>query len=408
MSLPTSAESAALPLTRTGAGRQLWLLRIACLLQLLGFGTTFSFEAVWMRDHFMGETFIGSVIFTYMLLILCSGVAWGMLADRTGQAARIACAGCAIFVAGVIWLSFSDSPGAFLAYAFFRGLGQPMILNMMPVLVFAVIGTGETGGVGRGYSLYRIFGSVGFIASSLAFPYLFSGVEWILRAGAAGLILGALPLLWIPPTRRHADGDGRRREVFRNRELLGFLAATFFFATAHPAVYAFLSPYARSMGADNTTIGLLGALMGVVALIALPICGWATDRFGPRRLLVLALLAQPLRALAQSLAATPAGLFPAQFFHFFTWAGSEVAAYLFVTRLVGERHRALGMALYNGALILGMMAGSPVCGYLAEHHGYVAMYRTMSAVASLGLAIFGVLLWRRSRAAPAPEFKAGA
>jgi len=88
---------------------------------------------------------------------------------------------------------------------------------------------------------------------------------------------------------------------------------------------------------------------GLVALVALPLTGMGVDRFGTRLLLAMAFVAQPLRALSLSLIGQYEWLLLPHIFHFFTWAGFEVAGVLFVASLAAEGSRATAQTLYVGA-----------------------------------------------------------
>lgn len=385
MDSTTPTEPAARP-------KRLALLRASCFLQMFAFGAIFAFAAVWMRDRGLGEFLIGKVTFASTAVLLLTGIGWGVLADRTGRADLIAVAGCALMAGAMLLLSFCRRPGHFFAYAVLSGLSTPMIRNMMPLLAVAIF---HSTVAGRGYGLYRIFGSLGFVIATLGLPCLTQDIGLLLRISAGAMLLATAPLLFYGgrPTAGHSRGS--IGAVLRNRELTWFFAAMFFFSVAMPAIYSFGPVYARTLGAGVRFLGLFSGSMGIIAFIALPTTGWAVDRFGPRLILLLAFIAQPMRAFTLSLFGEYQWLLVAQVFHFFTWAGLEVAAVLFITRLAGEGNRATAMSIYVSIAFLGGMAGAPVAGYLAENFGYAVMFRAAAVCAALGTALFGGLLWAR-------------
>ena len=68
--------------------------------------------------------------------------------------------------------------------------------------------------------------------------------------------------------------------------------------------------------------------------------------------LLLAFIAMPLRALLLTLASNYEWLLFPQVFHFFTWAGFEVAGVLFVARLASEGNRGMAQAMFMSAQVL--------------------------------------------------------
>jgi len=380
--------------------RRLWWLRGACFLQLVAMGTIFSFETVWMREHGLGETLIGVLLAVATALVLVAGIGWGLLADRTGRPAWIVAGGCLSMAGALFLLAHCREPAHFAAYAVLRGISYPMIWNIMPLLALSVL-AGRA--AGRGYGSYRIFGSMGYILATLVLPRLLPDIGTLLMLAAGAMLLAYLPLRAgrFPVQRRREHGGWR--ELLTNHELLGLFAAAFFFAMANPAIYAFLPVYARRLGADVKFIGLLLAFNGIIGLVAMPVCGRIVDRFGPRRMLWLAFLAQPLRLAVYSLVSDYRWLIAPQALHFFTWAGLEVSAVLFITRLAGEGRSATAMSGYMGMHVLGSIVGVSLTGLVAENLGYGVMFRGSALCSTLGLLVFTVVLLhlrRRDRTAP--------
>ena len=229
-----------------------------------------------------------------------------------------------------------------------------------------------------------LFRSVG----NLLMPRLIDDIQTLFLVASASFFVAVIPTFFIRIQLPERRDSGSLRRALANRELLGFLLAVFFFALAVPAIFTFTWVYARDLGGDNSFIGLLAAVQGFVAMVALPLTGWGVDRFGTRLLLLLAFIVQPLRALSLSLVDSYQWLLLPQVFHFFTWAGFEVAGVLFVARLASEGNRGMAQAMFMSAQVLGNLLGSALAGYLAEHHGYASMYGVSGALAAVGLGIF--------------------
>ena len=369
---------------------QLWLLRATCFIQFFSVGILWAYQTVWMKERGMGEFFIGQVQALSTVLTLIGGFAYGYLADVTGRPVRIMVAGCVLTSASLVYFARCVEPVDFVIYSVIAGLSMPMMQNMLPLLAVSVL---EGGGAGRKYGAYRVFGSIGYSISTLVLPRVIGDIGYLLRMSAVVLLLAPLPALLVrsTPPARVDHPHSRIGSVLRNRELVGFFVAVFFFGLAAPAIFRFTPIYARQLGADQAFIGLLGAALGLVSIVALPMSGWAVDRYGPRLLLLLALVAQPVRVLCLSFVTRHDLILLPRLLHIFTFAGLEVAAMLYVTRLAGPQSRGTALAIYAGSHVLARAFASVAAGYLAEEFSYTVMYRASAVAATIGLVIFVAL-----------------
>ncbi len=374
--------------------RQLWILRAVCFIQFFATGIMWSYQTVWMKEQGVGEFFIGQVQAISTVLTLVTGIVYGYLADVTGRPNRIMILGTFLAGATLFYLSRCTERWHFIVYALMAGVSMPMVLNMLPLMALSIV---EGGKAGRKYGTYRVFGSLGYSISTLLLPRVIGSIGPMLHVAAMAMVLAVVPALLLATPRRTSHKHGRLRPVLRNRELMGFFAAMFFFGLAAPAVFQFTPTYARELGADDKFIGLLGAMLGLVSLISLPSAGPAVDRYGPRLLLTLALLAMPLRVLALSFVDAYTYMLLPRLLHMFTFGALEVAAVLYVSRLAGPQSRGTAMSVYAGANVLARALGSPLAGYLAEEFSYPLMYRASAVASSVGLVLFVAMNLRSRR-----------
>jgi len=367
----------------------MWALRCAMFLILLGCGIVWTYAGIWMKQQGAGETFIGLLIGAGSALSAAAGLFWGWLADRTAGATPVAAAGCLLTAVALLVLAVSHSAAGFCLYQMLVSTGMAATLSIMPVLALALIGEERPG---SGYANFRIFGSLGYIVGLFVLASLVRDLAHVLLASSVLLASAIAPLMLANvETRGHVRHYGISALV-RRPGLPGMLAAVFFYAMGVPAVFTFLALYAHRIGMDNAAVGRLMGMCGVVALPGLPLMGLAADRLGARLVLGAGFVALPVRILLQAAASGPTGLFAAQLLHLLTWAGPEVTAYTFVTRLAGRRDRAVAVSGLVTARTLGQLAGNPLCGWLAERAGYRTMFAVMAAVSFFGFLLFILLV----------------
>jgi len=366
---------------------RMWALRGAMFLILLGAGIFWVYAGVWMRSHGIGETSIGILMGFGGVLTALAAMFWGWLSDHTGRSTPIVCAGCLFTGVGLISLSQSRTIPAFALSQALVAAGISATLSVMPLLALAVLGGKKQG---AGYGRFRMFGSAGYMVGLYILAATIQGLQRLLLTAGIIMVLGVIPLLLasVRPL-RHLERHGLR-VVLRRPRFLRFLVAVFFFSWGGPAVFAFLALYAQTpdFSMDQSGIGRLLGMCGVMAVIALPLVGTLADRLGSRSILLLSFLAMPLRLLVQAAARSAFGLYVAQCFHFLTWAGPEVVIYVYVQRLVGERDKGVAVSAYFTTRTVAAIVANPLIGFFAEHLGFRPMFVIVACISSLGLITF--------------------
>lgn len=364
---------------------RMWGLRAAMFLILMSCGIVWVYAGIRMKDCGLGETFIGVLLGVGGALSACVGLFWGWLSDRTGKSTPIVAAGCLLIGGslGILWVS--RQPAQFVTYQIVVSCGMSATSTVMPLLALSLIGSEAPG---AGYGRFRVFGSVGYMVALYGLASALDGLDRLFHVAAACAVAAVVPLLWanVRP-QRHAHRHGFAG-LLRHPPLAWFLLAVFLLSLGSPSVFTFLAIYARGLGLGQAQVGRLLGVLGVAALVGLPIMGTVADRIGGERVLLLGFLAMPARILIQAAADGPLGLYAAQCLHCLTWAGPEVVAYTYVTRLAGEQDRGVAVSALITTRTLGHLVGAPLTGYLAENAGYGRMFVTMAALSSLGFFVF--------------------
>jgi len=237
------------------------------------------------------------------------------------------------------------------------------------------------------YGHLRLWGSVGFVAVSLAagkwlvdtridaFPYWLAGL----------LLLMALSARGFPDDVEYNDhpdqGRGRYPAAF-----FFLLAASFLMQASHGAYYGLYSLYLMRLGYSGMEIGALWVL-GVLAEIILMWRGSrAVQNADPAWVLGGCLLLAALRWLGIGLLSQWYWLAPLQLLHAASFAAFHVAAITAVRRLAPAERHAAAQGWYSAAGFgLGAMAGITGCGIIAQHAGFPQAFLVCTGIALLGV-----------------------
>ena len=371
----------------------IWILRLTCLLQIASMGILFVFEAVRMKDMGVNESEIGLILGFSSGIFIFFSIFWGRLADKKGWHKKIVVWGTFGFAGLLFYFAFCTTPWQFFVYGIMRSVFMPMIAGIMPTIAVKAHGEKQQG---RKFGIYRAFGSIGFILGTMVLPLILNDIAIVAQTSSLFLIGSLFLISKLPkPEAIHIE---RAPLKIRNLDSLIklFLFSMFFISLADPAVHGFFNAYARDLGGSTRLLGLLAGMFGLVAFFFLPLMGRAIDHFRPSSVLVISLLFQPLRVFVTSTLDDPNFLWIPILFHGICWGGMEVAAVVYLSRRVREGQKATVLSYYMAVRMLGTLVGASICGYVAEHFGYVLMFRTISAAALVGalIYVFGIVLSR--------------
>ena len=353
-----------------------WTLRLSCMLQIASMGVLFAFESVRMKDMGVGEAMIGLILGSGSGFFIVSSLFWGRLADRNRWHKKIVASGTIAFVGLLHYFAICETSGEFFFYSLGRAAFMPMIAGMMPTIAVNAFGRKNRGSK---FGIYRAFGSLGFILGAMVSPLIFNDIAVVARVASITLLLSLILIRGLPDPLRIGE---------LNPIIKRFLIAFFFIALAEPSVHGFFTAYARDLGASTRLIGMLLGVMGLVALVSLPLMGKAVDRASPNLILSISFLAQPLRVFTTSCIGDPHYLWIPLLLHGICWGGIEVSAIVYLSSLVNEDQRATVLSYYTAMRMFGMLVGAGISGYLAETMGYVFMFRVLSGAALVGAVIY--------------------
>jgi len=147
--------------------------------------------------------------------------------------------------------------------------------------------------------------------------------------------------------------------------------------------------YARQLGLSLSEIGLLLSLNSAVAIALKPVLGFAADRFGPKRVLVVAVALRSLVSLALAFSTAPWQLFAVRALHGVSMALRDPAAGVLIAERGGEKGVASAFAWYQTAKTVAGSSSKAAAGLLIGLAGarYPILFLVGFALSALPLAL---------------------
>ncbi|HKJ89055.1 MAG TPA: MFS transporter, partial [Gammaproteobacteria bacterium] len=310
-------------------------------------GAILPYWSLYLRSLGLAAVQIGVLVGAIQITKVFAPNVWGPLADRTGRRLAVA---------------RTTALGALFAFLPLYGLDT--FWTMLPVVaVFAFFHAGPlplvVGAVwdmirsrGGHYGRLRLWGSVGFIATSVALGFLLDALGYVhLLDFLNGLLVGILAVTLLLPE-PGAGGNGRNsagslRETLRPRRVWGFFTTTFLMQASHGAYYGFFSIYMSAHGYSGLSIGLLWGL-GVAAEVGVFLyTDQLVGRFGVRQVLAGSLILAVVRWGMIGSTTVLGWLLAAQTLHAATFATFHAAAAHHTHELFPGNQRSSGFALYS-------------------------------------------------------------
>ena len=378
--------------TAAGTALPYWRLSAFYLFFFAALGALLPYWGVYLRalGHTPGE--IGSLMAIIAGTKIVAPNLWGWLADRRGERLSVVRLG-----AGLAFLLFL---GVFPAHGFWA---LALVMALFSFFWNAALPQFEANtfnwlGAGRErYSRIRLWGSIGFIATSASLGPLLdrlgeAALPWFVAALFLGLWLASLAA---PPAPR-GDGAPQAHEsilaVLRRPHVWSLLLVCFLMQASHGPYYAFFSIHLQDHGYSGFAIGGLWAL-GVIAEIGVFL---AMHRLLPRHgALVLLLTSLGLTALRWLLIAlfvdSPLVLVLAQTLHAASFGLYHAVAISLVDRFFTGPHQGRGQAFYSSMSFgAGQAVGAFAAGLLWTAAGGAATFASAAGVAAAALAVGAV------------------
>ena len=237
------------------------------------------------------------------------------------------------------------------------------------------------------YARVRLWGSIAFIVIAIGAGHLLEGrsPDMIYYVGLVVVVIMVGSTLGLPNPKVEASTSSTfpLLEILRQPSFLLFLAAAGCVQSSHGVYYAFATIHWRSVGLDDTVIGLLWAEGVIAEIVLFAFAVSVLRKLEPEKLIMLGGLAGLVRwSILANTDSLPV-LILIQVLHAFTFGAAHLGAIHFMARTVPAQLSATAQSVYAAA-VMGIASGGSM--FLSGWLYGQAAGKAYFAMAALGAA----------------------
>lgn len=363
-------------------------------------GAFWPFIYVYYRSEIgLSGTQIGLIVMALAAMGTLAAPLWGMLNDRLGRT-RLLLTIQALCLAAVCLLvgQLRSFIGILAAMGLFSVFSSPI----MPLLDSTTLGLlGERRDL---YGAYRAWGTIGFVIACTLAGFLIErvGLGLIFPAYAAGVLLFWVLSLRLPERREGRGGSARWagvRQMIRRRVWLIFMISVFLLWFSVMGAFAFLGIVIVEMGGAQRLIGLASTIAALTEIPTFQYGARLLRRFGPPRLLAMAIGVYAFRLLLYAFMPSPTWVLWLALLQGASYGFFLVAAVAYANELAPDELKSTAQGLLVSVMSLANLGAGLVGGWLLDHIGRRGLFLAMMFTCLMALAVFALGRRRDRRAA---------
>jgi len=373
--------------------------KIFVFFQFGAFGVYGSYLPLFFYNRNFSGFQVGLLLGTMPIVVLGLQPVWSYLSDRLNARKALLLISCLGMGLAMFGLGLSKSyVAAFIWIVLFAAFSAPII----PIGTAMLLEYLEESDELDNYSLFRVWGSVGFAIISMVVGSLFLGentdyLVWL--TGGIYILLG-LAGLTLPEKRSQVQhSETKVSEILSgNPRLVFFLIGSVFIGASLVVYNNNITLFLQSLKAQDWLVGLTISLQAVVEIPLMLLVPLALKHRSPRWVILMGAVLLPLRWLIYFFVKTPGWVVPSQVIHGVAVVSFYVVGIGFVDQLVNPRWRATGQGLYSASLNgIGAALGAYLAGAILEWFGIRAVWGVNIILGAIGLAFLLLALYPRQK-----------
>ncbi len=357
-------------------------------------GCAYPFLAVFFKDVLgVSNSQLGFLLMIRPAVAILAQPFWSVIADTGGHRGRLAfilsLISCVLFPLVPLGNGLLILVGLMVIWAFFNA----PLNTISDAVAFHYLGHHKR----LRFASFRIFASFGWIIAVLLVGKIYDrlGVQNLFVAYSVGILIASFYLWQIPRNEKTTWSRGLAavRRLLTKRNVIFFLIAVFIFETANHMGYAFLSVYARSLGATHFQVGWLWAIATIAELFTMFTFVHIVKRINLKNILLIGMIFSVLRWVPFGLMHAWWQLLPLQLLHAFTLTFGYVGAATFIDMESSEEIRFSAQAFYSTIVITSAAIGGAIHGrQISEKWGYPSLYLIAGILAMIAAVIMAVFV----------------
>jgi PPP family 3-phenylpropionic acid transporter len=388
--------------------RALSIGKVLYFFMFAGTGIFFPFLNVYYRSTGLSGTQIGLINTLGPLIAIFAGPMWGLLSDKLGR--------LRLLLAVIILGSIISVLGLGLVKTFFAILGLAAVFNLFGCAIQPLVDSYNLALLGEHrerYSEQRLWGTFGFLASSLFAGSLFErvGLRYLFPGYAVCLGLLLFTLIWLPPAATRMGRTVFRgfTQMLRQPIWLIFAAAVILVMIANNSWLNFLGITVTEMGAKDS---LVGWMWSVGAISEIPVMLFGTRllrRWGAKKIMAAGFFFYGVRLILYASMPVPEWVLGINWIQGLSFGFYWVGGVNYVSEITPEHLRATGMSMLVSLFNIASVTAGPLIGLAFDNLGSSRLYLLAAVTAWTGFSIFvfGTLHLRRKYALQASGDECG-
>ncbi len=378
--------------------RHLVVVKALYFLFFAGVGGYFYYLYIYYNQIGLTGAQIGVLSSVGPLVGLLAGPLWGWLSDRFSLTRPLFIFSAAIAMLSAYLLSMTVQFQWILALTILGSLFTGPLSVLLDSTTLVLLGK-------RGdlYGRQRLFGSMGYIVTSLSFGWLVQifGMRFIFTGYIVIMGLYLLVSFGLPLQRPKTATSAINKNIFQllKQRSWGMFAASFLvMAVGAASIIVFLSVYIVKMGGSTELVGIVGALG---ALIEIPFMFGSSRlirRFGSRRILFVSYVVYFLRLVLYTVMPVPTWTLLGATTNGLSYSFMQTSSVAYVNEITPPQWKGVSMGAYSALFNLGSMINGVMNGTLLG-----AIGGGMYAVNAGLLLVAMLLLWLAGSKAGNPE-----
>jgi PPP family 3-phenylpropionic acid transporter len=369
--------------------RYLPVLKVLYFLYFAAIGSFYSFLFIYYNQIGLNGKQMGAIISIGPLIGLFAAPFWGWLSDRLNLTRPLF-----LFSAGGgMLLVFCLGSTRSFAVILFINILMAIITSPMNTLLdsTALVLLGDRRDL---YGQYRLWGSVGYIATSFIFGQIVQrfGMQWIFTGYISFIALFLLVSFRLPIQRPKVSSTLNKGilQLLTQRSWAMFAASIMVMSIGFYAILNFLGVYMVKIGGSEGLVGIVGSLGAIVEIPFLfTASGWIR-RFGSRNMLIVGYLGYFARLVTYAVMPSPYWAIPAVLTNGISYGFYQTSSVAYIGEITPPQWKATSMGLYNATISLGGLIGGVLNGWLLDAVGGGKMFAINAGL--LLLAVVLVLL----------------